>query len=225
MFHNRCRYCGAGGLLERDHRVPMSRGGLNRISNIVPACRRCNSVKASATEDEFLKAVRLSWGRRVPRTPPKMEARLAALEARHAGDALQSRGETLLQSLGLPAALEGRFKRAEIAVHREVANRVAGISYHLDAATTVLGGRDEWKGYALLLAETDNPADATAVAVVARGRRIGFLPRDLAQRMHSDLLASESTGTAVAARAVLFHGERGTGGRVLLDTPLRTRSA
>jgi 5-methylcytosine-specific restriction endonuclease McrA len=48
-----CGYCQAGGKLEPDHRVPLARGGSNWISNIIPACRRCNTRKRTATEAEF----------------------------------------------------------------------------------------------------------------------------------------------------------------------------
>jgi len=47
---HRCTYCGAAGRLEPDHRVPLARGGTNYITNIQPACRRCNSRKRLLTE-------------------------------------------------------------------------------------------------------------------------------------------------------------------------------
>ena len=52
-YGHRCGYCGAVGKLEPDHRVPLSRGGSNWISNIIPACRRCNTRKRTATETEY----------------------------------------------------------------------------------------------------------------------------------------------------------------------------
>ena len=52
-FGGRCAYCGALGALEADHRTPLSRGGSNRIENILPACRRCNGRKQNRTEMEF----------------------------------------------------------------------------------------------------------------------------------------------------------------------------
>jgi 5-methylcytosine-specific restriction endonuclease McrA len=48
-----CAYCGAQGRLEVDHRIPLSRGGSNRIENILPACRSCNARKHQMTEEEF----------------------------------------------------------------------------------------------------------------------------------------------------------------------------
>ncbi len=49
----RCAYCGVEGLLRADHRIPLSRGGTHEISNILPACGRCNRRKASTSEVEF----------------------------------------------------------------------------------------------------------------------------------------------------------------------------
>ena len=50
----RCTYCGVqSGRLTRDHDVPLIRGGGHAISNITPACARCNSKKGRSTGDEF----------------------------------------------------------------------------------------------------------------------------------------------------------------------------
>lgn len=53
FWGGRCAYCGEQGPLEVDHRTPLSRGGTNLISNILPACRRCNAKKRNMTEAEF----------------------------------------------------------------------------------------------------------------------------------------------------------------------------
>lgn len=56
----KCRYCGIHksetkeGWLEADHAIPLSQGGSNFISNIVPACRSCNASKNARTFKEFL---------------------------------------------------------------------------------------------------------------------------------------------------------------------------
>jgi 5-methylcytosine-specific restriction endonuclease McrA len=51
-----CYYCGCNGCkLTIEHRIPISRGGTNHPSNIVPACRTCNSKKGTKTEKEFKK--------------------------------------------------------------------------------------------------------------------------------------------------------------------------
>lgn len=52
-YRGRCGYCGVEASLQADHRIPLSRGGTNYISNIMPACARCNTRKARSTESEF----------------------------------------------------------------------------------------------------------------------------------------------------------------------------
>jgi 5-methylcytosine-specific restriction endonuclease McrA len=47
MWDNRRYYCGkGGGNLQREHRIPLARGGDNDISNIVPACGPRNRATA-----------------------------------------------------------------------------------------------------------------------------------------------------------------------------------
>jgi 5-methylcytosine-specific restriction endonuclease McrA len=53
QYGGRCAYCGALGPLVVEHRIPLSRGGTNDISNILPACARCNDKKHCLTEEEF----------------------------------------------------------------------------------------------------------------------------------------------------------------------------
>ena len=57
---HRCAYCGAQKRLERDHVVPLSRGGTNSIDNILPACRSCNARKNAKTADEFRAALKVA---------------------------------------------------------------------------------------------------------------------------------------------------------------------
>lgn len=61
-----CHYCGkriaAGGdpdyePITLDHVVPLSRGGAMGIRNIVPACRRCNTIKGSMLYDWFVNRI------------------------------------------------------------------------------------------------------------------------------------------------------------------------
>lgn len=52
---NLCMYCGTslpGRHLTRDHVIPISRGGQSCWSNIVTACRECNTRKGARTPDE-----------------------------------------------------------------------------------------------------------------------------------------------------------------------------
>lgn len=54
-FNNRCAYCGCDGKLTKDHIIPFSHGGELRISNIVPACVKCNSSKKDRPVEEWYK--------------------------------------------------------------------------------------------------------------------------------------------------------------------------
>jgi 5-methylcytosine-specific restriction endonuclease McrA len=50
-----CVYCGAVDVpLNLDHVIPRSRGGSNRVSNLVPACIPCNEEKGARLIEEFL---------------------------------------------------------------------------------------------------------------------------------------------------------------------------
>jgi len=51
----RCVYCGSTDNMSVDHKMPLSRGGTNHLSNLVPACRSCNSSKHNQTEEEWIK--------------------------------------------------------------------------------------------------------------------------------------------------------------------------
>ena len=49
-----CFYCGRTNVpLEREHMVPLSRGGNHSKDNIVPSCGPCNRAKATMTAEEF----------------------------------------------------------------------------------------------------------------------------------------------------------------------------
>jgi len=53
----RCAYCGIELTEETatsDHIVPLAHGGTSYITNIAPACRRCNSAKGTKSMAEFM---------------------------------------------------------------------------------------------------------------------------------------------------------------------------
>lgn len=47
-----CQYCGSRDNLTLDHVQPRSRGGKLSWTNLVTACRRCNSLKGDRTPEE-----------------------------------------------------------------------------------------------------------------------------------------------------------------------------
>lgn len=54
QYHHACYYCGKTGVkLQREHKIPVSRGGGFTASNIVPACKSCNMRKHDRTDTEF----------------------------------------------------------------------------------------------------------------------------------------------------------------------------
>ncbi|HHF8531042.1 TPA: RNA-guided endonuclease IscB, partial [Escherichia coli] len=55
-YHYSCVYCGAKNVpFEKEHVIPRSRGGSNRISNLVLSCHDCNQKKDNLIIEEFLK--------------------------------------------------------------------------------------------------------------------------------------------------------------------------
>lgn len=50
---NRCAYCHKSAPLERDHVVPIDRGGQHAIGNLLPACRLCNASKGARVLTEW----------------------------------------------------------------------------------------------------------------------------------------------------------------------------
>lgn len=51
-YHHRCAYCGTHQRatpekhLFREHVIPVTQQGMDDITNVVPACRRCNILKS-----------------------------------------------------------------------------------------------------------------------------------------------------------------------------------
>lgn len=102
----KCAYCDAEGVpLEKEHIVPRSRGGSNRVSNLTLACRPCNSDKGAQDVREFLR-----------RQPERLKRLLAQAQAplkdAAAVNATRWRLFNELKATGLPlhSASGGRTK-------------------------------------------------------------------------------------------------------------------
>jgi 5-methylcytosine-specific restriction endonuclease McrA len=53
VYDHRCAYCGAPtDDLTLDHVMPLAQGGSNTLSNVVPACRACNTDKGARTPEQ-----------------------------------------------------------------------------------------------------------------------------------------------------------------------------
>ena len=50
----RCAYCDGANARTYDHVVPLARGGRHEASNLVLACRSCNSRKSTKSAEEFM---------------------------------------------------------------------------------------------------------------------------------------------------------------------------
>lgn len=56
-FDNSCAYCGTSEAdLHRDHVIPLSKGGFYVQSNLVPACKSCNSSKHANDMESWFRA-------------------------------------------------------------------------------------------------------------------------------------------------------------------------
>jgi 5-methylcytosine-specific restriction endonuclease McrA len=57
LYDFKCAYCLKECKLEMEHVIPVSRGGMTDITNIIPACHSCNSSKNDRTPIEYFAEV------------------------------------------------------------------------------------------------------------------------------------------------------------------------
>ena len=58
-FDSHCAYCGVrADALQKDHVIPLARGGRHALANILPACAPCNGSKSTALLSEWRHARR-----------------------------------------------------------------------------------------------------------------------------------------------------------------------
>lgn len=58
LYSSPCFYCGSKTNIQADHVIPIARGGVHGISNLVPACQSCNASKRERTITEWKMAKR-----------------------------------------------------------------------------------------------------------------------------------------------------------------------
>ena len=58
LYSSPCLYCGSKTNIQADHVIPIARGGIHGISNLVPACQSCNASKRERTITEWKMAKR-----------------------------------------------------------------------------------------------------------------------------------------------------------------------
>lgn len=90
----KCVYCHATGVpLEIDHVIPKSKGGTNRASNLVPACRPCNRTKDNRPVEDFLSSQpRLLAGIKAQLKTPLKDAAAMNMVRYATTDSLQTLG-------------------------------------------------------------------------------------------------------------------------------------
>lgn len=53
LYMSSCLYCGSSENITADHVIPINKGGVHSIGNLVPACSKCNSSKHDHTIMEW----------------------------------------------------------------------------------------------------------------------------------------------------------------------------
>lgn len=53
LYQSPCIYCGSRDSIHADHVIPIAKGGVHSIGNLVPACRKCNQSKGSKLLTEW----------------------------------------------------------------------------------------------------------------------------------------------------------------------------
>jgi 5-methylcytosine-specific restriction endonuclease McrA len=205
-FSRKCVYCGAAGVpLNVDHVVPRSRGGSDRVSNLVLACVPCNQAKGNRDVRDF--------------APEKAARVLAQAKAplRDAAAVNSTRFATLkaLRSLGLPVECStgGRtkFNRHAYGIPK---------AHCLDAACVgETTGIRSWDGPVLTVKATGRGTHQRTRTDVygfprlrlPRSRRVhGFATGDLARAV---VPAGKHTGTYLGRVAVRTTGKFRVGNR------------
>lgn len=217
IYGGRCRYCGLFDKLERDHAVPMARGGENWAGNVVPACSSCNRLKGVATEDEYIALIqkKTGWKARHVSKKTRDAHKLWATDRPR-----ELRSVTLFREVAHGSDIEylthfGKVREAHLAAYQLGARPqreeqlVKGVTFYQPALRSVIGRRSDWEGRALLVPTYDND-DPTAVQVRVHGQVIGYVDRAKARQIHPKLVEAARVERAAAARCRIFWTNQGT---------------
>lgn len=108
----RCSYClTTEGQMERDHIIPIAKGGTDSYDNIVPACQSCNAAKGTRSLIEFVTGTRV--GTDEPYTKHELRESLATVQA--AIDAVQKHVDELWERVLHEEAPEYRPRLLRVA--------------------------------------------------------------------------------------------------------------
>jgi hypothetical protein len=84
---------------------------------------------------------------------------------------------------------------------------VVGEMSHADNLTAVVGPQNQsWSGVVVLLPEPRNEFDANAISVHAEGRRVGYVPKELAANYQTRLLQMLQQQAYIAVDALILSG-------------------
>ena len=142
VFHRdgrKCAYCGTARAerYELDHIVPSSRGGTNRVSNLLVACQSCNIAKGNMLVEEFL----ADKPKRLAKVKAVMRSRLAdASQMNIIVPALIGR----IEQMGLPVSTHDAYTTSWTRNRRELAKTHVNDALCV-GAPDALGGTPERK--------------------------------------------------------------------------------
>ncbi|MGX1131432.1 5-methylcytosine-specific restriction endonuclease McrA [Streptomyces glaucescens] len=152
LWQNACAYCDVTDVpLNIEHVIPRSRGGSDRLSNLVLACARCNKAKGAAPVETFL-------AHRPDRLARILQQVRAPLRDAAAMNTTRLQLARALDALGLPV-----FLRTGAETHRQRTAMGLAKTHTLDALC--VGALEHASGDAIVRF----PAHAIVAKAVGRG--------------------------------------------------------
>ena len=110
-YNHTCQYCKGASkdpILEKEHKIPRSRGGSNKLSNLTLACRRCNLDKRNKTLAEWVEHLTFFKGKlnhiRIPNIKKVIKEANGSLKDAAVMNAVRYRIGELCKTLGIPVS-------------------------------------------------------------------------------------------------------------------------